>query len=146
VIEEDVYLESPPSQRLLYVTRSFGITNRTLVPVRRNEIVYGAICVTRDTPFTDVEIAFLAMIAESLHRSFTAPLMEKFSASELKLSAGELACLKQASTGQTSEKVAEAVGYQVDTVNSYIKSSMKKLGASNRVEAIAEAIRRRLIP
>jgi len=41
--------------------------------------------------------------------------------------------------------VAEAVGYQVDTVNSYIKSAIKKLGASNRAEAIAEAIRRRLI-
>jgi DNA-binding CsgD family transcriptional regulator len=145
VVEAEVYAKHPPSQRLDYVMRTFGVYNRTLVPVRRNDVVYGAICVTRDVAFDTAETGFLAMIAESLHRSFTAPLMEKYGAAELRLSDGEIACLRQASTGQTSEKVAEAVGYQVDTVNSYIKSAIKKLGASNRVEAIAEAIRRRLI-
>jgi len=45
----------------------------------------------------------------------------------------------------TSDGIAKATGYQVDTVNSYVKSAVKKLGASNRTQAIAEAIRRRLI-
>jgi LuxR family transcriptional regulator len=145
VTDTDVFRETAPSQRLLYVLRSFGIANRTLVPVRRNDIVYGAICVTRQTPFTQAEVAFLKLMAEPLHRTFTAPLMERFVASELNLTAGEIACLKAASTGQTSEKVAMATGFQVDTVNSYIKSAIRKLGAGNRVEAIAEAIRRRII-
>lgn len=145
VVEQDVYAKQPPSDRLAYLMHSFGIHNRTIFPVARNDIIYGAIMVTRDVPFDNAETSFLAMIAESLHHAFTAPLMEKFGAAELRLSEGELACLRAASIGQTSERVAEAVGYQVDTVNSYIKSAVKKLGASNRVEAIAEAIRRRLI-
>jgi LuxR family transcriptional regulator len=63
----------------------------------------------------------------------------------MKLSKGELACLVQASLGLTSENIAKATGYQAETVNSYIKSATKKLGAANRTQAIAQAIRRRLI-
>jgi len=143
--EHEVYAKEAPSQRLLYVMRSFGIFNRTMVPISRGEIIYGAVCVMRNERFTNTEINFVAMVAESLHRAFTAPLMAKFGKQELNLTEGELACLRAASSGKTSGQIAAVVGFQVDTVNTYVKSASKKLGASNRVEAIAEAIRRRLI-
>jgi DNA-binding CsgD family transcriptional regulator len=63
----------------------------------------------------------------------------------MRLSNGEMACLQLASRGLTSQEIAIESGYTVDTVNSYIKLSTRKLGVSNRIEAIAEGLRRRLI-
>ena len=56
----------------------------------------------------------------------------------------EIACLSPASLGLTSEKIAKATGYRVNTVNSYLISAAKKLKAGNRTKAIADTIRRRI--
>jgi len=88
VVEQDAYAKQPPSDRLAYLMRSFGIHNRTLFPVRRADVIYGAVLVTRDVAFNCTETSFLTMIAEPMHRAFTAPLMEKFGATELRLSEG----------------------------------------------------------
>jgi DNA-binding CsgD family transcriptional regulator len=145
VIESEVYRDCEPPQRLLYLARTFGVHNRTLVPILRDDVIYGAIVFTRATPFTEDELTFLSLVAESIHTAVTKPLMDRFAADQLRLSKGEIACLKQASLGLTSEEIADATGFQNDTVNSYIKSAIKKLGASNRTHAIADAIRRKLI-
>jgi LuxR family transcriptional regulator len=145
VVESEVYEERSPPQRLVYLARTFGVHNRTLIPIMRSDTVYGAVLFTRVTPFDEEELTFLALVAESIHTAVTKPLMERFAAHQLRLSKGEIACLSQASRGLTSEAIAEATGYQSDTVNSYLKSAIKKLGSTNRVQAIAEAIRRRLI-
>lgn len=100
---------------------------------------------SRSTPFEESELSFLSFVAGSIHTAVTKPLMDRFAADQLRLSKGEIACLAQASLGLTSEAIAIATGYQTDTVNSYIKSAVKKMGATNRTQAIAEAIRRRII-
>lgn len=145
VIEAEIYARHEPPQRLVYLARTFGIHNRTLFPVVRNEVVYGAITLTRSTPFERDEIAFMEVVAESIHSAVTQPLRERFVAEQMKLTSGELACLAKASFGLTSDEIARATGYQTDTVNSYIKTAVKKLGVGNRTHAIAEAIRRKLI-
>jgi LuxR family transcriptional regulator len=145
VVEHSIYETQAPPQRLLYLQRTFGVLNRTLFPIARDETVYGAVGFTRSSPFEDGELAFLSLISEAIHTAVTKPLMEKFAADHLRLSKGEMACLSQASLGLTSDGIATATGYQVDTVNSYVKSAIKKLGAANRTQAIADAIRRRLI-
>ncbi|OJF94415.1 helix-turn-helix transcriptional regulator [Pararhizobium antarcticum] len=141
--EIDVLHEAP--ERLVYLQRTFNVFNRTLIPVLRGDTAYGAICFSRSTPFSKEELDFLSLMAEPMHSAFTRPLMERFAADQLRLTKGEMACLTEASRGLTSEAIAVATGYQNDTVNSYIKSAIKKIGASNRTQAIAEAIRRRLI-
>ncbi len=145
VIESEVWKNCEPPQRLLYLTRTFKVQNRTLIPILRGDVVYGGVCFARSTPFDDDELAFLTLIAEPIHAAVTRPLMEKFATAQMKLSKGEVACLSQASRGLTSDSIATATGYQTETVNSYIKSAVRKLGCSNRTQAIAEAIRRRLI-
>lgn len=145
VRESEVYAEIEPPERLVYLQRTFGIHNRTLIPILRNGVIYGAICVSRATPFEDGEMNFLSLMAEPIHTAVTKPLMDRFAAQQLRLSKGEVACLTQASLGLTSESIAVATGYQFDTVNAYIKSAVKKIGATNRTQAIAEAIRRHLI-
>lgn len=145
IIEKDVYAANEPPRRVAYLTRTFGIYNRTLFPIRRNNVTYGAITITREAPFLPEEVAFMEVVAEAIHTAVTKPLREKFIADHMKLTSGELACLTQASFGLTSDEIAKATGYQTDTVNSYIKAAVKKLGVENRTHAIAEAIRRKLI-
>lgn len=145
VIEERVYEEEPPPERILYLARTFGVLNRTLFPVRRGDIVFGAVTFSRSMPFTECELTFLSEVAEVTHKVLTRPIMDKFSAQTLKLSGGELLCLTLASFGKTSEEIADASSYTPDTVNTYIKAATRKLGARNRAHAIAEALRRGLI-
>lgn len=145
VIESEVYAKTAPPDRLAYLAETFGVHNRTLFPVRRNNVNYGVITIARNEPFKADEIAFMEVIAEAVHTAVTRPLRTRFIAEQMKLTSGELACLTQASFGLTSEEIARETGYQPETVNSYIKAAVKKLGVSNRTHAIAEAIRRKLI-
>lgn len=145
VIESVVYAASEPPQRLSYLARVSGIHNRTLFPIRRGDVTYGAITLARQIPFETDEIAFMAVVAEAIHSAITQPLRERFAAEQMKLTPGELACLTQASFGLTSDEIAKSTGYQTDTVNSYIKAAVRKLDVGNRTHAIAEAIRRKLI-
>lgn len=143
--EEEAYDLAAPTDRLLYLSRTFSVTNRTLVPIRRGGTIYGAVSISRSTPLTEGERQFLSFVAKPLHEAMTASIMARFGPEQLRLTRGELKCLQCASHGQTSEQIASNTEFTVDTVNSYIKSATRKLGTSNRVEAIAEALRRRLI-
>lgn len=144
-IESDVFRTQPAPAQIAELATAFNVHNRTLFPLMRSEIVYGAVMFSRERPFEKEEIDFLSIVAQSLHDAVTRPLMERFAIGHLRLSRGEVACLMQASHGLTSQDIARATGYQNDTVNSYIKSAIKKLGAANRTHAIADAIRRNLI-
>lgn len=145
VIEQDVYKKQPAPDRLAYLQQHFGVVNRTVFPIVRDQKVYGVVGFTRSTPFEDEEIAFLAQMSSAIHRVMTKPLMDKYAAEHLRLSKGELACLQHASLGLTSAAIGKATGYQLDTVNTYLISAAKKLKASNRTQAIAEAIRLQVI-
>lgn len=143
--EDEVYRTQAMPERLRYLKESFGVHNRTLFPLLRSDVLYGAITVSRATPFEKDEIDFLKEIVPATYMAVTRPILEKFQAQSLKLSEGEIICLRLSSHGRTSEAIAAESGYAVDTVNTYIKSAIKKLGATNRVHGVAEAIRRRLI-
>ncbi|NLR97455.1 LuxR family transcriptional regulator [Rhizobium sp. P38BS-XIX] len=145
VIEQDVYARSTPPEELVHLQAKFGVKNRTTFPISRGSVIYGAVGFTRAVPFTANELNFFGIFSEALHQVVTRPLMERFAAKNLRLSKGEIACLMHASRGLTTTGIAKSSGYQVDTVNSYLIAAAKKLNASNRTQAIAEAIRRRLI-
>ncbi len=143
--EEEAFDVSPPAQRLSYLHRSYEIGKRLHIPVSRGGVVYGGVCFTAERAFTAGEREFLVFMAEPLHRAISKPLMDRFAADALRLTDGELHCLELASTGLTSEEISGISEYRTETVNSYLKSAAKKLGAANRTHAIAEAIRRHLI-
>jgi LuxR family transcriptional regulator len=145
IIEGDVYARTPPPERVRRLTAFHGVLNRTLIPIARNGRIYGAVCVSRSTPFNENEIAYLRAMAMPVHTHITKPLMDRFAVRHLRLSKGEIACLRQASHGLTSQAISLITGYQNDTVNSYLKSAISKLGADNRTQAIADAIRMGII-
>jgi DNA-binding CsgD family transcriptional regulator len=145
VTEADVFAVTPPSARLADLLRGYGVFNRTLFPIRRNNLLFGAVTFTRRLPFDQGEIDFLRRIAGLVHSDTTQTLMETFATQSLKLSVGELTCLRFAGQGMTSEQVSKAASYTVETVNTYMKTASRKLNAKNRAHAIAEALRRNLI-
>lgn len=57
----------------------------------------------------------------------------------VRLSPRELDVLAEVAVGRTNDEVAAALGLLPNTVKSYLKSAMRKLGASNRVQAVHRA-------
>jgi LuxR family transcriptional regulator, quorum-sensing system regulator BjaR1 len=64
---------------------------------------------------------------------------------EKQLSLGEIECLKWIAAGKTACEVGIITGLSDRTVEHYIESVLRKLNATNRVQAVAEAIRYRVI-
>ncbi|WP_377290730.1 helix-turn-helix transcriptional regulator [Rhizobium sp. SG2393] len=62
-----------------------------------------------------------------------------------KLSMREIECLRWAAAGKSSDEIAIILGISAYTVSSYFKTAMRKLGAVNRMQAIARAIRLKLL-
>lgn len=51
------------------------------------------------------------------------------------LSEGQKACLRLVAQGMSSKEIAKALGLTPQTVDTYVKTSMARLGASNRRDA-----------
>jgi DNA-binding CsgD family transcriptional regulator len=62
------------------------------------------------------------------------------------LTARELSVLRMASNGLRTRKIAEQLGLGEETVRSHIKKAQTKLGARDRLHAVAQALRLQLIP
>ncbi len=61
------------------------------------------------------------------------------------MSRREIECLKLTANGHTSEEIAGRLGLSVHTANQYLTNSTQKLDATNRVHAVAKALRLGLI-
>jgi DNA-binding CsgD family transcriptional regulator len=55
------------------------------------------------------------------------------------ISPRETDILRGVARGQTNAEIGDAIGLARNTVKAYLQSAMRKLGARNRVEAIARA-------
>lgn len=87
------------------------------------------------------ELHFAALqLFECLEKTFVA-----VAARREKLSNREVECLRWAAAGKSSDEIAVILGISVYTVSSYFKSATRKLQAVNRMQAIACALRLRLI-
>lgn len=144
--DESAAAEFPLPQRLAYLLRTFRISRRIAFFLRRGDRTFGSVVFARDgAEFNQDEIEYLGLIAPPLHERITRPIVDRLGAQILGLLDGELACLRLAGQGMTSEEIADASRFTRETVDSYLKSAARKLSARNRAHAIAEAIRRRLI-
>lgn len=59
----------------------------------------------------------------------------------IQLSQRERQCLEWCAAGKTAEETAIITKLSVHTVESYVRSATRKLGAVNRMQAVARAIR-----
>ncbi len=97
----------------------------------------------RDAPdqreTADIYLA-LVKLFECLERTF-----EAGASARDKLSAREIECLRWAAAGKSSDEIAIILGISAYTVSSYFKTATRKLDAVNRMQAIARAMRLKLI-
>ncbi|TWC06475.1 MULTISPECIES: LuxR family transcriptional regulator [unclassified Pseudomonas] len=74
------------------------------------------------------------------------PLLGKEAATgAIRLTRRELECLRWAAEGLTAAQIAERLSRSLATVSLHLTSSMHKLGAKNRVQAVARAVHYRLL-
>ena len=131
-------------QRLAYLLDYFGIGTRSFIPLRRGGHVYGGIVLTRAKPFGASERDYLQLIAEPLHAALSRPVIEALNG-RMKLTPAEVQCLEFAGQGLISEEIAAAMSQTLARVDGHLKSATRKLGAANRSQAVAEAMRRGVI-
>jgi LuxR family quorum sensing-dependent transcriptional regulator len=67
-------------------------------------------------------------------------------AKQIFLTPRELSVLRLASIGHRTRRIAELLELGEETVRSHLKKAQMKLGAKDRVHAVAEALRHQLIP
>jgi DNA-binding CsgD family transcriptional regulator len=82
----------------------------------------------------------LLQLFESLERTF-----EVGASARDKLSTREIECLRWAAAGKSSDEIAIILGISAYTVSSYFKTATRKLDSVNRMQAIARAMRMKLI-
>jgi LuxR family quorum sensing-dependent transcriptional regulator len=66
--------------------------------------------------------------------------------SSIQLTPRQLECLTRIAAGQTSAEIGAALGLSTRTVDHYVTHACARLGVRNRAQAVAKAIRTRLIP
>ncbi|KQV35243.1 MULTISPECIES: helix-turn-helix transcriptional regulator [unclassified Rhizobium] len=90
----------------------------------------------------EAALIYVALVGlfEHLERTF-----EAGASARDKLSAREIECLRWAAAGKSSDEIAIILGISVYTVSSYFKTATRKLDAVNRMQAIARAMRLKLI-
>ena len=96
----------------------------------------------------DHDLGEMMVFANYFHEIFMSAVVEKKmppKAAGMKLSPRELECLRLAATGLTTESIARKLGIAARTAQFHFDSIRSKLCAANRQEAIARAIKDRLI-
>jgi DNA-binding CsgD family transcriptional regulator len=61
------------------------------------------------------------------------------------LSQREIECLRWAAAGKSSEETAIILALSGSTINTYLKSAMRKLNACNKVQAVAQAYKQKVL-
>jgi len=102
-----------------------------------------ALLFDKDASFSHDRLRDVAL-ATAYHTSqFPEIVSDNYALSDLTVR--EVECLSWIGEGKTSDEIALIIGISRNTVNNYITSIMNKTGAKTRSEAVAFAVRQRII-
>jgi len=91
-------------------------------------------------------LAAISLIGHIFHNAVYADLdPQTRTCQHVKLTPRERECLRLTAQGLTAKQIAHKLGRAVGTVNLHLNLAIKKLGARNRVQAIARAAHYRLL-
>lgn len=126
---------SEPARAMLENYRRNGVVDVLTIPVtlRAGDLaVFSLAQEAPATPISDLAIAKWRLICIATHQRYS-----ELAADEPRpqLSRRELDVMKLAAIGKTNAEIAATLGVSVHTVNTLIRRSYVKLGASNRVQA-----------
>jgi LuxR family quorum sensing-dependent transcriptional regulator len=91
------------------------------------------------------ELAIWTLAANGLFDRVVTICERDTPAGDFRLTSRERQCLMWTSAGKTSAEIAAILNLSEHTVNQHIAASAQKLGAMNRTQAVAKAIRLRVI-
>lgn len=134
----DLAVDAETGDRLretLDAYRTEGILDGVMLPVSSRAGNVAVVSLTgRNARFdlSRADLLRLQHVSLALHRRYE-ELQPR--PSQARLSPRELEVMKLAAVGKTSAEIAETLGISIHTVNTLVRRSYVKLGASNRVQA-----------
>lgn len=138
--------KGPDRIKALALFRSHGFLRGIYIPVHDKKGNRGALSLSGDRPPPDLaEIGQLALMAIHLFDRIGEIAGADKPPVEVKLSDRERQCLVWIAAGKTSSEIASILGLSEHTVNQYIATCCQKLGTVNRAQAVAQAIRQKII-
>lgn len=135
---------------LKQVNSKFSITSDVpnsliVVPIFDGSVVFAYICSSefqKGMDFDDPLLAAFTFYGKQIGKVINST--NKKIRTQL-LSKRELEVMKRIAAGESTKEMAELMNISIFTVNQYVKSAIKKLGAKNRSHAISELYRRDMI-
>lgn len=136
-----------PARRVMDEARDFGLDRGFCVPIHMEGGMHGAVSFVGGPVDLDIqsrmELHMLALYAHGRLRFLNrrnADLMAKRA-----ITAREAEVLKWAASGKTAHEIATITGLTERTVNQHCENAQRRLGTTNRVHTVVEAIRHKLI-
>ena len=139
------------AKRVMNEGAEFGLVEGFAVPIYTTHgfqaiVTFGANALVLDKS----EQAALHLIAIYAHQAIRSLLPNSDKSGGFwklgkQLSFREIECIKWTAAGKTAYEISVITGLSDRTVEHYIASSMRKLNATNRAQAVAEAMRHRVI-
>lgn len=119
-------------------------TELIVVPITDTDHVVGYACMGSTDSFKIVDglLDSLAMYGQHLGNIFG---KDDYTNNSKKISRRELEVLQRMSWGESTKIMAGSLGISEFTVQDYVQSALRKLGVLNRVQGVAEALRRGII-
>lgn len=131
--------EEPASATALF--RRFNLTMGVYFPVHDSHSLRHAVSFMGDrVPLSVEELSTLSMFATMLIEQISIISSADHAAKSV-LNTREVEILKWTAEGKTSPEIARLTGLSEHTVNHYATIATKKLGCSNRTQAVVYAIR-----
>ena len=123
-----------------------GVVMGVTLPVAARDGDRGLVMLGGDRPVPSLEeTALLSLIANGLFDRIVAIQNEERYTRDFRLTLRERQCLMWTSAGKTTSEIARILDLSEHTVNQHVAACTQKLGAVNRTQAVAKAIRLRVI-
>ncbi|UYN99277.1 MAG: autoinducer binding domain-containing protein [Devosia sp.] len=136
-----------PARRVMEEARDFGMHEGFCVPVHMEGGMQGVVSLVGGQPDltekTRLELHMLALYAHGRMRFLNTTIPE--GGRRRAITAREAEILKWAAGGKTASDIADITGLTVRTINQHCENAQKRLGTSNRLHTVVEAIRHKLI-
>jgi len=126
----------------------YGMRDGFTCPIGRRWILafWSPKLISKDCNWENRTIIFLAANFAALRLEQLLPANARLVPRKSRLTPRELAVLRLSSLGHAAAEAGAALGLGEETVRSHLKKAQQKLGARNRTQAVAEALRQHLIP
>jgi LuxR family quorum sensing-dependent transcriptional regulator len=140
--------KEPDAYNMMSEAKEFGLKTGFMVPVLTQSGDHGGVTFSSDRFEASAEARrALHLIGLSAYGKVRAMLHARRiqDSPPPRLSAREIEVLKWCSSGKSSSAIGEILAVTEATVETYVTRACRKLDACNRTQAVAEAIRHRLI-